>query len=394
MSKSREQVVNFAAGPAALPTNVLEQAAKDLINYQGCGMSLAELSHRGKPAQKILKDAVANLNTLLEIPDNYDVLFMQGGGTTQFSALVYNVLAHRLLKKGSVEGVKLDYVVTGAWSSKAAAEAKRLYPQGTNVVANAKALNGKFGSIPPQDTWKTSDPANTAFLYYCDNETIDGVEFPAPPTVPEGVELIADTSSNILSRKIDVSKHAIIYAGAQKNIGMPGVTIVIIRKDLLERADAAQCSAAGVPVTPIMLDYKTIADNESLYNTLPVFPVHIANLVFEHLLARGGLQAQEDRNTAKSSLLYNTLAAYPSLYTIVADADCRSRTNVPFRIQGEGFEDEFLKGAEEMDMYQLKGHRSVGGIRASLYNAVELEGVEKLVNYLKEFAQAKGVAPQ
>lgn len=388
----REEIINFGAGPAALPTEVLQQAAADLLNYEDCGMGIGELSHRSSTCANLLKKIQSDLIKLLGIPDTHKVLFMQGGGTTQFSATVYNLMSY-WIAKDPINGSKRvgDYLVTGAWSAKAASEAKRLGVN-INVVTDSRTLseNKKFGKIAKEGYHYTSKD-RAAYVWYCDNETIDGVEFPGlPQGIDSDVPLVCDMSSNFASRPIDVSKYAVIYAGAQKNVGLAGITVVIVRNDILQtRAEADAVRVAGGPVVPIMLDYKTIADNDSLYNTLPIFSTHIVGLVFAHLLKIGGIQQLGETNTEKAALLYKTLDSQNSII-VVPEKDVRSRMNVCWKFTGEKaseHEKAFLKAAEDRGLVQLKGHRSVGGLRASLYNAITLKNTEKLVACINEFCQ-------
>lgn len=386
----RDEIVNFGAGPATLPNAVMQQAAQDLLNYEGCGMGIGELSHRSSTCANLLRKIQTDLAKLVNIPDTHKVLFMQGGGTTQFSATVYNLMSYWIAKDPTNGSKRIgDYLVTGSWSAKAAAEAKRLGVN-INVVTDSRTLtqNKKFGKIATEG-YKYTARDKAAYVWYCDNETIDGVEFPGLPQEydPE-VPLVCDMSSNFASRAIDVSKYAVIYAGAQKNVGLAGVTVLIVRKDVMTgRAEADAVRAAGGPVVPIMLDYKTIAENDSLYNTLPIFTTHLMGLVFAHLLEGGGMQALEKVNAQKAELLYRCLDAQPNMI-VVPDKDVRSRMNVCFKFMGESAvenEKEFLKTAEASGMVQLKGHRSVGGLRASLYNAITLADTQKLVSCIEEF---------
>ena len=338
--------------PPYSPTEVLQKAQSELLNYDNTGMSVMELSHRGKTFGKILADAKQDLTKLLNIPDNYEILFMQGGGTTQFSAVLYNLLA----AKGKPDA-PVDYCVSGSWSQKAAEEAKRLGAN-VNIVFNTKKSTGAYTSVPPESEWNLSG-SDASYVYYCDNETVHGVEFPFVPTVDPSVPLVADMSSNILSRPLDVSKFGLIYAGAQKNIGPSGVTIVIIRNDLLTPIQ----SAAEVPpnglVIPQLLDYKTLADNDSLYNTPPTFAIYMSGLVFKHMLEKGGVESYTNVNERKARKVYEVIDSSKIYKAPVAPA-ARSRMNIPFRIYPEALEAEFLKGAEARNMVQLKGHRSVG----------------------------------
>ncbi|CAG8641251.1 6118_t:CDS:1 [Paraglomus brasilianum] len=386
---STTKVWNFGAGPAAIPAEVLAKAQAEFLDFNNTGMSVLEISHRSKTFDNLLKKTKNDLRQLLNIPENYKILFMQGGGHTQFSAVVYNLVAAKRAKTGDYSwNPPVDYVITGSWSAKSVAEAKRLYAN-VNIAADAKVSGGgKFGSIPPRGEWKLSGP-DAAYVYYCDNETINGVEFPYIPDIDPSVPLVCDMSSNILSRKFDVSKFGVIYAGAQKNVGPAGVTIVIVREDLLvdQPKTVAEHSAgsSGMLMTvPSMLDYKIMADTDSLYNTPPVFAVYMAGLVFDYLIARGGVQEIEKVNGQKAKLLYDYIDQ-SKIYQSHIDPKVRSRMNVPFRINPPELEAQFLAGAEALRMYQLKGHRSVGGLRASIYNAMTLEGVTALIDYMKAF---------
>ncbi|PRW58734.1 phosphoserine aminotransferase [Chlorella sorokiniana] len=353
------RVFNFSAGPAVLPLEVLEQAQADLLNWRGSGMSVMEMSHRGKEFQSIIDAAEADLRALLSIPDNYHVLFMQGGASTQFSAIPLNLAA---------DGDAVDYIVTGSWSKKAAGEAKK-YAK-VNVAAT-----GDNKSIPARDSWNLS--ADAKYVHYCDNETIQGVEFKGAPDVG-GKVLIADMSSNFLSKPVDVSKYGLIYAGAQKNIGPAGVTIVIVRDDLIGNAR---------PITPVMLDYKVQADDKSMYNTPPCWSIYIAGLVFAKMRADGGLAAALANNEKKAKILYDAIAGSNGFYNSPVDPAVRSLMNVPFTIPSNpDLEKEFIAQAAKQGMIQLKGHRSVGGMRASIYNSMPLEGVQQLAAFMQKFA--------
>ncbi|KAI9482709.1 MAG: phosphoserine aminotransferase [Benjaminiella poitrasii] len=388
MSGSKH-VINFGAGPAKIPQPVLLKAQKEFLNVNGTGMSVMELSHRSKPFGTILEKTKQDLTKLMNIPSNYSILFMQGGATTEFASIFYNIIAAKQqeLKQQGREGeeIVVDYLVTGAWSNKAAQEAERLVPTivdnpvRVNRALDVKKTNGKFGIIPPQTEWKLTDPRkhNVAYVYYCDNETVHGVEFQVTPDVDPSVPLVADVSSNFLSRPIDVAKYGIIYGGAQKNLGPAGVTILVVRNDLLIDLNVG-------PVRPLMLDFKTAADNNSMYNTPPTFAIYIVGLTLEWLLEKGGLDEVEKVNQRKAEKLYLTIDQ-SSLYDCPVEPHCRSHMNVVFRLSTEDLEKEFLKGAEERNMQQLKGHRSVGGIRASIYNALSEEDVDALIDYMNEF---------
>ncbi|CAG8433973.1 484_t:CDS:1 [Scutellospora calospora] len=383
---STPNVWNFGAGPAKIPTPVLQRAQAELLNYNNTGMSIMELSHRSKEFDNLNNKTQRDLRTLLNIPNNYKILFMQGGGCTQFSAVVYNLLSAK--RQQLDEDLKeefnppLDYLITGSWSSKAAEEAKKLY-NNVNIVFDVKKLTGSYGSIPPKEEWKLSG-SKAAYVYYCDNETVHGVEFNNIPEIDPSVPLVCDMSSNILSRRFDVSKFGVIFAGAQKNIGAAGLTVVIVREDLLTKSKNLDNKNSGIPVIPTMLDYKIMADHNSLYNTPPMFSIYISSLVFEWLLELGGIEAIETTNSLKAEKLYNTIDN-SEIYISPVEKSVRSRMNVSFRIKREELESEFLKGAIDLGMLQLKGHRSVGGMRASIYNAMTLEGVNVLVDYMIKF---------
>ena len=359
-----DRIFNFSAGPAALPQAVLEQARDELVNWRDCGMSVMEMSHRGKEYMSIQAEAEADLRELMGIPANYKVLFLQGGASMQFAMVPMNLLRGK---------ASADYLNTGEWSKKAIKEAKKY--GAVNVVASSEDKN--FSYAPTQDAWQL-DP-NAAYVHYTPNETIGGVEIFWTPETGE-VPLVADMSSTILSRVIDVSKFGLIYAGAQKNIGPAGLTIVIVRDDLIGQ------TVAG---TPTMFDYKIQADNDSMYNTPPTYAIYIAGLVFKHLKAKGGLAGMEAVNRAKAKLLYDALDASNFFQSPVA-RDNRSLMNIPFTLNDAALDEEFLKGAKARGMVQLKGHRSVGGMRASIYNAMPIEGVQALVAWMAEFEKLHG----
>ena len=386
----RTDIINFGAGPAAMPHSVMEQASRDLLNYADTGMGIGELSHRSATCNARLQAIKADLKRLLDVPDSHSILFMQGGGTTQFAATVYNLMAYWVARDPENGAQRIgDYLVTGSWSKKAVDEAKRLGVH-VNIVTDSRKYSNdgtKFGSIASGETYNYTPRSKAAYVWYCDNETIDGVEFPG---LPEGLDpevpLVCDMSSNFASRKVDVAKYAVIYAGAQKNVGLAGVTVLIVRNDIMEtRADAAALHKAGAPVPAIMLDYQTIWKNDSLYNTLPIFALHVVGLVFTHLLDRGGIDAVERANAQKAKLLYETLEKHSDKVEIVPSAGARSRMNVVFRFLGDDAQERekrFLKEAEAQGMVQLKGHRSIGGLRASLYNAIDLDQVRKLAAHV------------
>ncbi len=354
-----EQIYNFSAGPAVLPKEVLQQARDEMLDWHGSGMSVMEMSHRGKEFMSIAAQTENDLRELAGIPQNYKVLFLQGGASSQFAMVPMNLLRGK---------TTADYINTGQWSAKAIEEAGRYCT--VNVAASSKDAN--FTYVPPQHDWKLN--AQAAYVHYTSNETIGGVEFHWIPEVE--VPLVADMSSDILSRPLDVSRFGLIYAGAQKNLGPAGLTLVIVREDLLGKP---------LPGTPTLYDYQIHAQNDSMYNTPPTYAMYITGLVFAWLKKQGGLTAMEKINMAKANLLYDYLDSTDFYHCPVAIVD-RSRMNVPFTLKDSALDGEFLKQAQHNGLLQLKGHRSVGGMRASIYNAMPAEGVAKLVAFMKEFA--------
>jgi phosphoserine aminotransferase len=358
------EIYNFSAGPAVLPRPVLMRARDELLDWQGSGMSVMEMSHRGKEFISIAEQAEADLRELMGMSSDYHVLFLQGGATSQFAMVPMNLLRGR---------GKADYVNTGAWSKKAIGEAKRYCS--VNVAASSEAT--KFTTIPRREDWKL-DPA-AAYVHYTPNETIGGVEFDWIPETGE-VPLVADMSSTILSRPVDVSRYGLIYAGAQKNIGPAGLTVVIVRKDLVGE------TLAG---TPSMFDYRQHADNGSMLNTPPTYAWYLSGLVFQWLKAQGGLEAMAVINERKASVLYAAIDA-SGFYRCPVDVGCRSRMNVPFTLADAALDADFLAAAKAAGLVSLKGHRSVGGMRASIYNAMPEAGVAALVEFMKEFERTRG----
>lgn len=361
-----DRIFNFSAGPGTLPLSVLESAQHDLLNYQGAGMSVLEMSHRSAPYEKIIHEAEADLRTLLGIPSNYKVIFMQGGASLQFSALPMN-----LLPKGS----SADYILTGVWSQSAIKEAKKF----GEVRVAATTEDSNFNRIPSQDELQLD--ASAAYVHFTSNNTIYGTQWRSEPEVGDA-PLICDASSDFLSRPLDVSKYGLIYAGAQKNAGPAGVTIVIVREDLLER------TPKGIPA---LLDYRLIAEKESMYNTPPCFAIYIAGLVFKWLKDDiGGLEKIEAMNEDKAELLYRAIDEEPDFYRGHAEPGSRSRMNVTFRLPNEELEKKFARESTADGLDGLKGHRSVGGLRASIYNAFPRSGVAALVDFMHDFAKTNG----
>ena len=356
---------NFSAGPAALPQAVLERAQRELLDWQGCGASVMELSHRGKLFMGLAQQAEADLRELLAIPENYAVLFLQGGATQHFAQIPMNLAA---------EGASADYVVTGHWGEKAASEAAPYVK--VNLAGSSKAE--RYLRLPPRETWQL-DP-RAAYVHYTPNETIHGVEFHDIPDVGD-VPLVADMSSDILSGPIDVTKFGLIYAGAQKNIGPSGLVVLIIRRDLLERASR--------PMARIFR-YADHAVNDSMLNTPNTWGWYLAGLTFQWLKEQGGLEAMGERNTAKATLLYDAIDHSGGYYRSPVEPSARSRMNVPFTLHDSALDADFLRESEAAGLLALKGHKAVGGMRASLYNAVPLEAVQALLAFMKDFANRHG----
>ena len=357
----KERVYNFSAGPSMLPVEVLEDAAANLTNYKGCGTSVMEMSHRSKEFQQIIDDAEANLRKLMNIPDNYKVLFLQGGGTLQFSMVPMNLMT---------KNKKADYIITGSWGKKAAQEAAKFGD--VKIVASSEDKN--FSYIPEiraEDFRQDAD-----YVHICYNETIHGVHFDKIPDTGD-IPLVADMSSCILSEEVDVSRFALIYAGAQKNVAPSGMTIVIVREDFIGNAPE-NC--------PVYLDYKTHADKGSMYNTPPCFTIYIAGEVFKHILAMGGVKEMHERDVRKAEKLYNYIDSSDFYKAAVREKD-RSLMNVVFVTGDEALDKEFVAAAREEGMTNLNGHRSIGGMRASIYNAMPEEGVDKLIDFMKRFEE-------
>ncbi len=372
------RVWNFSAGPAVLPLEVLEQVRDEMLDWHGCGMSVMEMSHRGKDFTSIIETAEADLRDLLAIPPNYKVLFLQGGATQLFSQIPLNLAAGR----------SADYLVTGSWSKKAVEEAQRVAPiAGAARVAGSTAAKGApadgFTRLLRDEEIKL-DP-NAAFLHLCTNETIYGVEVQddcaALAARAGGVPLVADMSSHILSRPVDVSRYGLIYAGAQKNIGPSGLVVCIVREDLLGRA---------VPTLPSTMDFSVMAEHGSMLNTPPTFGIYVAGLVFKWLKKLGGVAAIEQANIAKARLLYGAIDGSNGFYLNPVESVGRSRMNVPFVLRDAALDAVFLKEAELAGLHYLKGHKSVGGLRASIYNAMPETGVRALVDFMQEFAKVRG----
>ena len=358
---------NFSPGPAALPHSVLARAAAEMLNYQGSGMSVMEMSHRGKLFMDIYHHVHASVRELLAVPSNYKVLFLQGGSIGESAIAPLNLLG---------KNPKADYVVTGTWSKKAIAEARKygdVHLAASNEAAWQNHAAGTY--LPAAATWNVRKDAT--FVHYCDNETIHGLEFYSPPEI--NATLVVDACSNLFSRPIDVSKYGVIYASAQKNIGPAGLTVVIVRDDLLDQAH---------PHCPSAFSYRIASDNDSMYNTPPTFALYMAGLVFDWMREQGGLAGLAAQNDAKAHLLYQTIDA-SDFYSNRIDPACRSRMNVPFYLANEALNDTFLAKAQAAGLLQLKGHKSVGGMRASLYNPTPLAGVQALAAFMQHFEKTR-----
>jgi phosphoserine aminotransferase len=361
-----KRVHNFNAGPSVLPLSVLETAQAEMLDYQGCGMSVMEMSHRSKEFESIIHTAEADLRELLGIPANYKVIFLQGGASLQFAMLPMNLRQ---------AGASADYIVTGAWSRSAWKEAAKL--GAARAAFNSES--DKYTRLPAAAELQFD--ASAAYAHFCHNETIHGVEFKAEPVLPAGVELVCDMSSDFLSQPVDVSKYGLIYAGAQKNAGPAGVTVVIVREDLLQRVPEKM---------PIMLDYKLLAESGSLHNTPPCFSIYITGLVMKWIKDLGGLAAIQKINQQKAGVVYQAIDSSGGFYKGHAEAAARSIMNVPFRMPSEELEDLFVKESSKAELIGLKGHRSVGGLRASLYNALSLESAKVLAGFMQDFQRRHG----
>lgn len=357
---------NFSAGPAVMPEAVLQQAAAEMLDWRGSGMSVMEMSHRGKEFISIYEQAEADLRELLAVPSHFKILFMQGGGLAENAIIPLNLS----------QGGAIDFVLTGSWSLKSLKEAGKY---GQARVAASSQADG-FTTLPSPASWQVG--ADSQYVHICGNETIHGVEFHQLPDLKAlgcNAPLVVDFSSHVASRSVDWSRVGLAFGGAQKNLGPAGLTLVIVREDLIGHAQR-HCPSA--------FDYKLVADNQSMYNTPPTYSIYIAGLVFQWLKQQGGISAIEERNTAKAQLLYNFLDS-SSLYVNKVAKDCRSRMNIPFFLRDESRNDAFLAGAKAANLLQLKGHKSVGGMRASIYNAMPLEGVQALVAYMREFEKTQ-----
>ncbi|MFZ9439991.1 MAG: 3-phosphoserine/phosphohydroxythreonine transaminase [Hylemonella sp.] len=358
---------NFSAGPAALPDEVLAQAASEMLDWHGSGLSVMEMSHRSKEFIAIHEQALADLRELLQIPNEFRILFMQGGGIAENAIVPLNLS----------RGQKADFVVTGGWSQKSQKEARKYCD--VHIAANGDAEG--YTSLPAPAQWNVR--ADTAYVHICSNETIHGVEFHTLPDLKSlgcDAPLVVDFSSQVASRPVDWSRVGLAFGGAQKNLGPAGLTLVVVRDALLGQA---------LPVCPSAFDYRVVADNDSMYNTPPTYAIYIAGLVFQWLKRQGGISAMQARNVAKSQLLYQAIDS-SQLYVNQVAANCRSRMNVPFFLRDEALNEAFLAAAKAAGLLQLKGHKSLGGMRASIYNAMPIEGVQALVDFMREFERTRG----
>ncbi|KAG9395937.1 Phosphoserine aminotransferase [Carpediemonas membranifera] len=358
-----DRVFNFSAGPAVLPLEVLKEAQSNFLNHQGTGANIMEQSHRGPVFDKIIQEAEADLRTLIGIPDDYAVLFVSGGASFQFSAIPLNLCK---------DNKKVQYIQTGTWSKTAAEEAKRLGICDVDVIFNDTKR------VPTAEEIKAKVDPEAAYLYYCDNETIQGVEFQEVPEAP--IPVIADMSSNFLSRPIDIKKYGMVYACAQKNFGPAGLTVVVIRKDLIKET---------FPFCPNLLRYSVLEANRSMKNTPPTYAIYIAGLVFKWIMSKGGLPGIGELNRTKAMMIYDTIAQSNGFWNVPAEETCRSMMNIPFtNTLGQDRAKEFMAFAKERNCVTLAGHRSIGGFRASIYNSMPVEGVEALVQAMKDYQQA------
>lgn len=357
---------NFSAGPATMPQEVLAEAAGEMLDWHGSGMGVMEMSHRGKEFVSIYEQAQADLRELLAVPEQFKILFMQGGGLAENAIVPLNLS----------QGGRVDFVVTGSWSQKSQQEARKYCT--VNVAASSES--GGYTTLPDPAGWHLSPGAS--YVHLCSNETIDGVEWHELPDLAAlgcDAPLVIDFSSHVASRPVDWSRVGLAFAGAQKNLGPAGLTVVVVREDLLNRT---------LPICPSALNYKTVADNHSMYNTPPTYAIYMAGLVFQWLKRQGGVAAMEAHNKAKATLLYQAIDK-SQLYLNKVAHNCRSRMNVPFFLRDQQLNDAFLAGARERGLLQLKGHKSVGGMRASIYNAMPLQGVQALVHYMDEFEKSR-----
>ncbi len=357
---------NFSAGPAALPDEVLAQAASEMLDWHGSGLSVMEMSHRSKEFIAIHEQALADLRELLQIPNEFRILFMQGGGIAENAIVPLNLS----------RGQKADFVVTGGWSQKSQKEARKYCD--VHIAANGDAEG--YTSLPAPAQWNVR--ADTAYVHICSNETIHGVEFHTLPDLKSlgcDAPLVVDFSSQVASRPVDWSRVGLAFGGAQKNLGPAGLTLVVVRDALLGQA---------LPVCPSAFDYRVVADNDSMYNTPPTYAIYIAGLVFQWLKRQGGIRAMEARNVAKSQLLYQAIDS-SQLYVNQVASNCRSRMNVPFFLRDEALNEAFLAAAKAAGLLQLKGHKSLGGMRASIYNAMPIEGVQALVDFMRDFERTR-----
>ena len=356
------RVYNFAAGPGVLPVSVLEEVASNLVDYKGEGMSILEMSHRGATITGICEEAKASIRELLCVPEEFEILFLQGGGHTQFAMVPLNLMG---------EKAKAAYIVNGVWSKKACAEAGKF---GQTLTFGSSVF-----SVPPKGSYEV--PSDVSYLYYCQNETVHGLEFNYVPETPEGVELVSDISSNFMTRPIDFARHGLVFAGAQKNFGPAGLTVVIVRKDLLGKA---------LSVCPTMLDYAVHAKGKSMYNTPPVFAIYVANLVCRWIRAEGGIAEMNRRALERSKLLYDAIDSSDGFYVNTYRADERSRMNVVFTLKEASLTDKFIEEAGKRELKNIRGHRILGGLRASLYNAMPVQGAAALAEFMRSFAKEHG----
>ncbi|OMJ08402.1 Phosphoserine aminotransferase [Smittium culicis] len=385
------RVNNFSAGPSSIPLEVLETVQKDFLNYNNTGMSVVEMSHRSKEFTRIFKEAEDDYRSLLDIPDNYHVLFMQGGGTSQFAATFLNLNASKVINEKQAKSskpLKCGYIVGGVWSKQAKDECSKLGGN-VHIIADCQdKATGKYTSVPPASSWDIPPTNELAYVYYCDNETIGGLEFNSDSVFPHfdsSIPIVCDISSNALTRKIDVSKFGIIYAGAQKNMGPSGLTTVIVRKDLVEKISLENPSAIPSHNFPSTLDYSFFVNGGFMPHTPTTFSIYVCGLYFKYILKNGGISHMNNLSIQKSSMFYDLIDSNPNFFVNPIDKKYRSRVNCVFTLKDPSLEKEFLDQATKCGFFEIKGHRSVGGFRASFYNAISVDQVSSFVSFMSDF---------
>ncbi|OLY84949.1 Phosphoserine aminotransferase [Smittium mucronatum] len=384
---------NFSAGPSSIPEEVLTVVQRDLFNFDNTGISVMEMSHRSKSFTKVFKEAEEDFRKLYDVPDNYYVLFMQGGGTGEFAAVYLNLINSKVIRqkqRDSSNPLKCAYIVSGSWSKLAKKECERLGGQTHLIVDCQDSASGKYLTVPPVSDWDILPTQDLAYVYYCDNETIGGLEFESDSVYPHfdnSVPIVCDISSNALTRKVDFSKFGIVYAGAQKNMGPSGLTVVVVRKDLVERDSIAQSQINPLPGFPSVLDYKYFVDGGFMPHTPTTFSIYVCGLVFKYILQKGGVDEMNRLSVQKSSLFYNLIDSNPQFLNNSIDKRYRSRLNCVFTLTNPSLDSKLLQDAANNNFFEIKGHRSTGGFRASFYNAITVNQVSLFVEFLSKFIQ-------